>query len=251
MSEIGEQIAIVTGSARGIGAELAQGLAAAGARVVVTDVQDPTPTVKRIVDAGGRATGVVADITDNESLAGLLAHTEETFGPPTTLVNNAGLFADLELKPFGQITEAEFDRVMTINVRGTFQAVKTIAPAMAAAGGGSIVNISSGTFFYGPPGMLHYVASKAAVVGMTRSMARELGASGVRVNAIAPGFTESDSVLAAGNFDRVREPSKVGRAIEREMNPADLVGAVVFLASPTSGFITGQLLNIDGGKITY
>lgn len=251
MTDLSNQIAIVTGAARGIGAELAAGLAAAGAKVVVSDVHDPTATAEKIAADGGAASAIVADITSNESLAGLLAHTESTYGTPTVLVNNAGLFADLELKPFTQISEDEFDRVMTVNVRGMFQAVKTIAPAMTEAGGGSIVNISSGTFFYGPPGMMHYVASKAAVVGMTRSMARELGAGGVRVNAIAPGFTESESVLAAGNFERVREPSKAGRMIEREMLPSDLVGAVSFLASPESGFITGQLLNVDGGKVTY
>ncbi|MGI9599081.1 MAG: SDR family NAD(P)-dependent oxidoreductase [Acidimicrobiales bacterium] len=251
MTDLTQQTAIVTGSARGIGAELAAGLAAAGANVVVTDIQDPGATVEKITANGGAATGIVADITDNDSLAALLAHTNATFGSPSVLVNNAGLFADLELKPFTQIDEDEFDRVMTINVRGMFQAVKAVVPAMTDGGGGSIINISSGTFFYGPPGMLHYVASKAAVVGMTRSMARELGASNIRVNAIAPGFTESDSVLAAGNFERIREPSKAGRMIEREMRPQDLVGAVTFLASPDSGFMTGQLVNIDGGKTTY
>ena len=251
MTNLSDHTAIVTGSARGIGAELAAGLAAAGANVVVTDVQDPTSTVDKIVADGGSASGVVADITDNDSLAALLAHTEAAFGPPSVLVNNAGLFADLELKPFHQITEDEFDRVMTVNVRGMFQAVKAVVPTMTEAGGGSIINISSGTFFYGPPGMMHYVASKSAVVGMTRSMARELAPAGIRVNAIAPGFTESDSVLAAGNFERVREPSIAGRMIEREMRPSDLVGTVAFLASPDSGFVTGQLINVDGGKTTY
>lgn len=251
MTDLSEQVAIVTGSARGIGAELAAGLAAAGAGVVVTDVQDPASTVDKIVAAGGVATGIVADITDNDSLAALVAHTTESFGPPTVLVNNAGIFADLELKPFLQIGEDEFDKVMTVNVRGMFQAVKAVVPAMAEAGGGSIINISSGTFFYGPPGMLHYVASKAAVIGMSRSMARELGPSGIRVNAIAPGFTESDSVLAGGNFEMIRGRSIEGRMIEREMRPTDLVGAVAFLASADSGFITGQMINVDGGKSTY
>lgn len=177
--------------------------------------------------------------------------TKEAFGNPNILINNAGLFADLELKPFMNISEDEFDKVMTVNVRGMFQAVKAVSPAMAEAGGGSIVNISSGTYFYGPPGMMHYVASKSAVVGMTRSMARELGNQKIRVNAIAPGFTESDSVLAGGNFEIVREMSVTGRPIERPMLPSDLVGAVTFLASANSGFMTGQLLNVDGGKITY
>jgi len=131
------------------------------------------------------------------------------------------------------------------------QSVKAVVGPMAEGGGGSIINVSSGTFFYGPPGMLHYVASKAAVVGMTRSMARELGGQKIRVNAIAPGFTESESVLAAGNFEIVRERSVTGRALERPMVPHDLLGTVSFLASDDSSFMTGQLLNVDGGKITY
>ncbi len=198
MSTITGRVTIITGGARGIGAELATGLAARGARVVVADVQDTRATVSAITSAGGAAIGVETDITDNDALAALVSATTDAFGAPEVLVNNAGLFADLELKPFLEITESEFDRVMTINVRGMFQAVKAVAPAMT--GGGSIINISSGTIFYGPPGMLHYVASKAAVMGMTRSMSRELSANDIRVNAIAPGFTESDSVLGIGDL---------------------------------------------------
>lgn len=251
MTALTGKTAIVTGSARGIGAQLAAGLAESGANVVVTDVIDTSASVEAITSSGGSAVGVMADITDNDSLAELVSQTKSAFGNPDILVNNAGLFADLELKPFMQISDDEFDKVMTVNVRGMFQAVKAVVPAMAEGGGGSIINVSSGTFFYGPPGMLHYVASKSAVVGMTRSMGRELGGQNIRVNAIAPGFTESDSVLAAGNFEIVRERSVQGRMLEREMRPEDLVGAVRFLASSDSGFITGQLFNVDGGKITY
>ncbi|MEM7271460.1 MAG: glucose 1-dehydrogenase [Actinomycetota bacterium] len=242
---------IVTGSARGIGAELAAGLAARGAQIVVSDLQDTSGTVERITSAGGAAIGVEADITDNDQLAGLVAAATKEFGDVSVLVNNAGIFADLDLKPFMQVSEDEFDTIMRVNVRGMFQACKACVPSMEKAGGGSIVNVSSGTIFYGPPFLLPYVASKAAVMGMTRSMARELGAMSIRVNAIAPGFTESDSVLAAGYFERVREPSKADRAIARVMEPADLIGAVAYLASDDSAFVTGQLLNIDGGKTTY
>lgn len=241
---------IVTGAARGIGAELAAGLAARGAQLVVADIADPTETVERITSAGGAAIGATVDITDNEQLADMVAAAAAEFGSIDVLVNNAGLFADLELKPFMQTSEEEFDRVMRINVRGMFQACKAVVPSMQD-GGGSIVNVSSGTIYYGPPGLLPYVASKAAVMGMTRSMSRELGGMGIRVNTIAPGFTESESVIAGGNFEPVRDRSVVGRAIERVMMPDDLIGAVAFLASDDSGFITGQMMNIDGGKITY
>jgi len=251
MIELTGKTAIITGSARGIGAQLALAFAASGANVVVTDVLDTGPTVDAITASGGNAIGVSADITDNDSLAELVAQTKAAYGNPDVLINNAGLFADMEPKPFMQVSEDEFDRFMTINVRGMFQTVKAVVPAMTEGGGGSIVNISSGTFFYGPPGILPYVTSKSAVVGMTRSMARELGPQKIRVNAIAPGFTESDSVLATGTFERFREPSKAGRAIEREMLPEDLVGTMRFLASDNSAFMTGQLLNVDGGKITH
>lgn len=250
MTTLAGKTIIITGAARGIGAELAVGVAAAGANIVVTDILDTDETVAAVTDAGGAALGVTADITDNDDLAALVAAATDRFGSLDGLVNNAGLFADLKPKPFMELSEEEFDKVMTINVRGMFQAVKAVVPSLQATGG-SIVNISSGTFFYGPPGLLAYVASKSAVVGMTRSMARELGPTGVRVNAIAPGFTESESVLAAGSFEGIREPSKEGRMIARAMVPEDLIGTVAFLLSPQSGFITGQLLNVDGGKMTH
>lgn len=252
MAQLTDQTIIITGSARGIGAELARGMAARGANVVVSDIRGTDGTVSSIVDAGGTAVGVEADVTSNDDLAALVAKANADLGPVTGLVNNAGIFADLDVKPFMEITEDEFDKVLTVNLRGMFQAVKSVVPTMQEQqGGGSIVNVSSGTFFYGAPGMLAYVASKSAVVGMTRSMARELAAHGIRVNAIAPGFTESDSVLEAGSFEMAREPSKTQRMIQRAMIPEDLTGTVAFLLSADSNFITGQLFNVDGGKTTY
>ena len=136
-------------------------------------------------------------------------------------------------------------------LKGEMFHAKAMLPSMRKAGRGKIVNISSGTFFYGPPGFLHYVASKGAVIGMTRSMARELGDAGITVNSIAPGFTESDGVKANKALHAVRAPTLAGRAIKRDMHPNDLIGALLFFVSSDSDFVTGQTVNVDGGKNTW
>jgi len=251
MHDLKGRVAVVTGAAQGIGATFATALAAAGAKVVISDVSDTARAVAAVKDAGGDALGVRLDVTSNDSIRAAVEESERTFGAIEILVNNAGLFAALRLKPFHEIDEAEWDRVMTVNVRGMFQCAKGIVPSMKKAGRGKIVNISSGTFFYGAPGMLHYVASKGAVVGLTRSLARELGDANITVNAIAPGLTESEGVRAHAQLGAAKQPTIASRAIKREMLPHDLVGTLLFLVSPESDFLTGQLINVDGGRITY
>jgi NAD(P)-dependent dehydrogenase (short-subunit alcohol dehydrogenase family) len=251
MGRLSGKVALVTGAAQGLGAAFAAALAREGAKVAVTDLGDTASAVEAIRAAGGEAIGLAMDVTDTPSIAAAVAATERAFGPIGALVNNAGLFAALELKPYSAISEAEWDRVMTVNVRGMFQCVKAVVPSMVKAGGGSIVNVSSGTFFYGPPGMLHYVASKGAVIGLTRSLARELGDKQITVNAIAPGLTESEGVKGHAQLGTARQPTIAMRALKREMLPEDLVGTVVFLCSPDSAFMTGQVLNVDGGRTTY
>lgn len=251
MGRLDSKAAIVTGAAQGIGAVFAQALAAEGASVVVADITPPDDCVQKIRAAGGKAAGCIADVTDNKAVAAMVAAGTEAFGGVDILVNNAGLFATLRLKPFMEIDEEEWDRVMRVNVRGSFQCAKAVVPAMKARGGGRIVNISSGTVFYGAPMMMHYVASKAAIIGLTRCLARELGDAKITVNAITPGLTLSEGILKHDQFAQARQMTVQMRPLKREQTPEDLIGALLFLVSNDSSFITGQIVNVDGGRAMY
>jgi NAD(P)-dependent dehydrogenase (short-subunit alcohol dehydrogenase family) len=252
MASLEGKVALVTGSAQGIGAALALALAAAGAKLVVSDLQEASDTAQRINANGGQAVASTADVTDNASLAALVALAEKTFGPVSILINNAGVFGTLTLKPLTQISEDEWDLVFRVNARGVFQATKAVIASMKRAGGGSIINISSGTILRGAPMLLHYVGSKGAVFAMTRSMATELAADNIRVNSIVAGFTASQSVLDHPTMmEKIRPHTLNARMIKRDMTPDDLCGTAVFLASSASAFITGQAINVDGGAITY
>ena len=162
------------------------------------------------------------------------------------------MFGTLDLKPLMQITEDEWDTVFRVNARGVFQATKAVIPSMKRAGGGAIINISSGTILRGAPMLLHYVSSKGAVFAMTRSMATELAADNIRVNSIIVGFTASQSVLAHPMMmEKIRPHTLDARMIKRDMTPDDICGTAVFLASDASAFVTGQAVNVDGGAVTY
>jgi NAD(P)-dependent dehydrogenase (short-subunit alcohol dehydrogenase family) len=250
MTDLKNKVAIVTGAARGIGAEFAHALASAGARVVAADVLDGSAVVARIGAAGGEAIYCRADVTSAASVAALVADTLARFGTIDVLVNNAGIFADLAKKPFTEIDDAEWDRVMAVNVRGSFACAKAVAPVMIAKGRGKIVNIASGTVFKGFSGALHYVASKGAVVAMTRCLARELGAHDICVNAIAPGLTMSEAVVDNPEWGGAAGDATVAsRALKRAQQPADVVGTLLYLASDASDFVTGQTIVVDGGSV--
>lgn len=251
MDRLTGKVAVVTGAAQGIGAAYAKGLASEGARVVVCDLADPSAVVDEINASGGEAMGVVADVTDDESLNMLVAETEAHFGPIEILINNAAIFASIQFKPFTELSNEEWDAVMKVNARGPFQATKAVVPSMKKNGRGKIINISSGTFLRGAPMFCHYVASKGAVVGQTRALARELGSSNVYVNCIMVGLTESEGVAASKQYDGARSATQNMRIIQRDMVPDDLLGTMYFLASEDSDFISGQCVNVDGGALSY
>ncbi len=249
MGRLDGKAVAITGAGRGIGAVMAKRMADEGANVVVTDVLDTADTVAAIKDSGGSAMGMKVNVTSDGDLAAMVEATEREFGALNILVNNASIFADLQPKPFLRIDNDEFDKVMTVNARGVHQACKAVVPAMLRAGGGKIVNIASGTFYYGPPGLSHYTASKGAVIALTRGYGRELGDKNIQVNAIAPGLTESESIRGHAGFDPARAPTVQSRSIKREMVPEDLLGSLMYLITPDSDFVTGQTLNVDGGKV--
>jgi NAD(P)-dependent dehydrogenase (short-subunit alcohol dehydrogenase family) len=246
------KVAIVTGAAQGIGADYARALAGQGAAVVLADVADPKAVGGEIEAAGGRALARIADVSDSASVAELVRLCLDAFGRIDILVNNAGIFGSLALQPFERIDSAEFDAVMRVNIRGVFECSRAVATPMRRQGYGKIVNIASGTVFKGTPMLLHYVASKGAVVAMTRCMARELGGDGIRVNCLAPGLTMSESVLNNPSWTQdIIAGNMASRALKREAVPEDLIGTLIFLCSAESDFITGQTIVVDGGSVMH
>jgi NAD(P)-dependent dehydrogenase (short-subunit alcohol dehydrogenase family) len=239
------KVAIVTGGARGIGRAIAEGLAAEGARLVIADLSGAEEAAASF--SGGF--GLTVDVAAEEEVERMAAETVERCGGVDILVNNAGLYASLPMRPFEEISVEEWRRVMDVNVLSMFLCCRAIVPRMREHGGGKIVNISSGTPFRGVPFLLHYVTSKGAIVAFTRALAKEVGAAGVLVNCVAPGFTMSEGVKAHPEvIEKLRDVSIAARTLQRDELPEDVVGAVVFLCGPSSDFITGQTMVIDGGQ---
>lgn len=242
------KVTVITGAAQGIGRAIATELAHAGARVVIGDIRGAERTAEDLLAAGLDVSGATLDVCSEESAAAFGQWVAQNYGGVDILINNAGLFATLTPRPFEEIDVAEWRRVMDVNVLGCFLMARTFVPPMRERGGGRIVNIGSATAFKGIPNLLHYTSSKGAVHTFTRSLASEVGRDGILVNAIAPGFTVSDGVLEHQDSVRTLRSSAPGkRLINREMVPADVVGAVRFFCSPAAAFITGQTLVVDGG----
>jgi 3-oxoacyl-[acyl-carrier protein] reductase len=242
--------AVVTGAGQGLGRAFALALAGAGVAVAVADrAGDRARAVTAEIEAaGGRALAVEVDVADEASVSDLAAAvgTGLGLGPPAVLVNNAAIFSTLRMGPFDEIDPAVWDQVLRVNVTGTWLACRALVPLMAQAGYGKVVNISSATIWTGRPGYLHYVTSKAALLGLTRALAAEVGGSGVRVNAITPGSTETE-VRRDTITPQSRSVMAEATALRRVQVPSDLIGALLFLSSTASDFVTGQTVNVDGG----
>jgi NAD(P)-dependent dehydrogenase (short-subunit alcohol dehydrogenase family) len=253
--DLKNKVAIVTGGGRGIGQAYCLGFAKEGAKVVVADIISGDETVEQIKAKGGDTIAVTANVTQMESLTAMAKAAIDQFGRIDILVNNAALYGDIGgMKAIGDISEEEWDRLMAINVKGVWNATKAVLPQMQAQNYGKIINISSATILMGVPGILHYVTSKGAVWAMTRGMARELGPQGIRVNTLMPGFTMSQAskdLLKKSGAEGLAQQIAMQSALGREQKPEDLVGAVLYLASPASDFMTGQSINVDGGVVVW
>jgi NAD(P)-dependent dehydrogenase (short-subunit alcohol dehydrogenase family) len=241
---------IVTGGAQGIGATYSKALAAQGANVSVCDLQLPQETVNSIAADRGQAMGTVCDVTDSAAVQSLVANTLARFGRIDGLVNNAALFASIRPSRLEDISSADFDRVLSVNVRGSFECIRAVLPPMRQQGYGKIVNVSSGTVFKGTPMMLAYVSSKGSVIAMTRAVAREVGKDGICVNCVAPGLTLSEGLVNHRFYPEAAIQNTVNsRCLVRDQLPDDLTGTVAFLLSAASDFMTGQTLIVDGGSV--
>lgn len=242
------RVVVITGAGQGIGREYARQFAAAGAHAVIaeTNLDRARAVEDEITAAGGSALAVQTDVSDPESVAAMVADVVRSFGRVDVLVNNAGIFTSLKMKPFEDIPLAEWDQVLKVNITGCYLTARAVTPFMRERGWGRIINITSGSVPLGVRNYLHYVTSKSALIGMTNSMARELGAAGIAVNAVQPGgtFTEvpRETLTEEGKARLI-----ASQCIPREEIPMDLVGLVMFLSTPAAGFITGQTIAVDGG----
>jgi 3-oxoacyl-[acyl-carrier protein] reductase len=238
--------AIVTGAATGIGAATATLLAARGARVLAAGLQPEAlrETVAAIEAAGGEALAIEADVSDPEQIEAVAARAEEAFGGADILVNNAAIY---RLGPWFEADATEWDAVFATNVRGYFLLARAVRPQMLDRGGGSIVNVASVTFYWGEAGLVSYVASKGAVIGFTRSLAREAGPEGIRVNAVAPGAFPTAATAIHADQEALWEGVLAAQSIKRRGEVEDVARAIAFFAGDDSGFVTGQTLLVDGG----
>ena len=245
------KVIVITGAARGIGQEYARYLGALGARLVLADVNDCSSSIEVVKGKGGTAVAAKVDVANISSATGMARTAVDAFGRIDALINNAALFGALRGGRFDAISETEWDAAMAVNVKGIWNCCKAVVPVMRQGHGGSIVNIASLAATYGMPYGLHYTTSKAAVIGLTRGLARELGRDNIRVNALAPSavLTEGAREFFAEKADKALETIKMGQAITRSLVPSDLVGAVHWLVSDASGLVTGQTIAVDGGTV--
>ncbi len=252
MSKLTGKSAIVTGAAYGIGFAAARRFAEEGASVVIADIKGHDEAVAKLVAAGYDALAITTDVTSDESVDALVAAVMARFGRIDILVNNAAISAELKPGRFEDETAADWHRIYDVNVVGVFRTCRAVSPHMRAAKSGAIVNVASGTAFKGAAGMLHYVSSKGAIISMTRSLANEFAADNVRVNAVSPGFTITESVEAHPEIRETYSAAAIPtRFLKRDAYAADVANVMYFLGSDDAGFVTGQTIAADGGSVMH
>ncbi|HIG14079.1 MAG TPA: SDR family oxidoreductase [Gammaproteobacteria bacterium] len=246
---LADRVVIVTGGAAGMGLAFASRLLSEGAAIVIADIKDPEPALNALGHSD-RTLGLRTDVSQVDSVRSMIKTAFERFGRIDVLINNAAIFSTLEPRPFDEIHEQDWDQLMAVNVKGVWNCVREVTPVFRAQQSGRIINIASAVVGKGTALMLHYVASKGAVVAMTRALARELASIGVTVNAVAPGLILSDTVAANPAITAFQSSAVMqARSIKRDAYPEDVVGAVAFLASDDSAFMSGQTLIVDGGSV--
>ena len=249
-----DKVAIITGGGQGLGREYALTFCKEGAKVVIAEINlaNAQKVEKELTDLGGEAMAIKVDVSSEKDTQMMAEKTIEKFGKIDILVNNASIYYGLENKPLEFIGVDEWDRSYSVNVKGTWLCIKAVLPHMKEAHKGKIINVSSGTWLMGVPMLLHYASSKAAILGLTRCAAREIGPNGININAVTPGFVTTEASksmkgMPPGTFEMVAMQTSLGR----NQDPQDVVGTVLFLASPDSDFITGQNIVCDGGWVFY
>ncbi len=242
------KVTIITGAGQGIGAAFARRLAAEGAKVVVADTNQEggQAVASSLISKGYEAMALKTDVSDEEDTRTMARDVLERYGRIDVLINNAAIFSTIKTKPVEDITVEEWDRLMGVNLRGVFLCSKAVIPHMKSQRKGKIINISSATVFMGKPYYIHYVTSKAGVIGFTRALARELGGFNINVNCITPGYTKTEIPRETTTAEQLTAIIN-HQCIKRIGDPQDLVGAMIFLASDESDFMSGQTVNVDGG----
>ena len=248
------RVAIITGGGHGIGKAYAARLATEGAKVVIAELDGASANAvaAELTAQGFDAIALQTDVANEASVNNMAQQTIAKFGRIDVLVNNAAIFATVPMSrsPFDQISVEEWDRMMSVNVKGTWLASRAVVPQMRKQAYGKIINVSSGTALKGSPSRIHYVTSKAGILGFTKTLANEVGKDGICVNCVAPGSTLSEE-NPDDDILKMRAQAANARALKRVQTPEDLTGAVVFFASADSDFITGQTLVVDGGSCMH
>ncbi|MDA8407131.1 MAG: 3-oxoacyl-ACP reductase FabG [Deltaproteobacteria bacterium] len=251
MGRLDGRVAIVTGAGKGLGQAFCVKLAEEGADIVAVtraDIQGLKQTEKMVRNLGKQALISQVDVTNQNDTIRMVGETVDRFSRIDILVNNAAYYYGVKRKPFTEISSDEWDKMMAVNVKGPWICAKAVFETMKSQGKGKIINLTSEVFFTGSHGFVHYVTSKGGVVGLTRALAVELGLYGICVNAVAPGYTDTEAsrtIADVGKYDTSKTPLK------RLETPEDLVGVVAFLASDDSNFITGQTILVDGGRAMH